>query len=509
MTPASLKWRLFLTCWILYVIHFATDFVREHYLVVSIAEDATFRLDPYEDLHVDLFWNPDSAPHKGAHHGANPGVSMLAALPYAILRPAVDLIDARVQAGRKLRPDTTISYNDPRWRRVEFYRKVRERGLDVRFGLVAAITQVFFQAPISAFSVVVLFGLLTTLGLARGVALALSILYAFGTPVFFRTAYLNQNLGLGLFAFFGFLLLWNPGARIPLKVTTRHILAGLLGGLAFLYDYSGALATGLLGLYALIRSRDDGSWAGALRNSLWYSLGALPGILALGWYQWASFGDFFHPPQHWMPPVEWVDIGYQGVGGFGWDLFRMLLIDPRFGLFVTCPLFILALGAPWLLRKGRSFLPLREALFCLLFTLAFVLFFSIVQYTKLQWVTGIRYLAAVFPFIFLPAAAVLLRLPRVLALGIALLSLIVNWAMAMVRSQGSVFDNVKHAVLEGVQLPWLTVIGKTANQYAPWLQRVSPGFILLVTAVTIYLIWKVRDPGKPINAEPSPASPGG
>ena len=506
MTPAAIKWRLFITCWIIYVIHFATDFAREHYLVVSIAEDATFRLDPYEDLHVDLFWNPDSAPHKGAHHGANPGVSMLAAIPYAILRPAVDLIDARVQAARKLRPDSAVTYNDPRPRRVEFYKKVRERGLDVRFGLVGAITQVFFQAPISAFSVVVLFGLLTGLGLSRSGALGLSILYAFGTPVFFRTAYLNQNLGLGLFAFFGFLLIWNPGARIPLKVSARYFLAGLLGGVAFLYDYSGALATGLLGFYALLRSRDSESWPRALRSTLWYALGALPGVLALGWYQWASFGDFIHPPQHWMPPVEWVDIGYQGVGGFGWDLFRMLLVDPRFGLFITCPLFILALAAPWLSRKGRSFLPLRETLFCLLFALAFVLFFSIVQYTKLQWVTGIRYLAAVFPFLFLPAAAVLLRLPRALAVGIALLSLVINWAMAMVRSQGSVFDNVKHAVLEGLQLPWLTVIGKTANQYAPWLREVSPVFIMLVTGVTIYLVWNVRDPWKAVATESPPAT---
>jgi hypothetical protein len=201
-----------------------------------------------------------------------------------------------------------------------------------------------------------------------------------------------------------------------------------------------------------------------------------------------------------MPPVEWVDIGYQGVGGFGWDLFRMLLADPRFGLFVTCPLFILALAAPWMLRKKRSFLPLREALFCLVFTLAFVLFFSIVQYTRLQWVTGIRYLAAVFPFIFLPAAAVLVRLPRAAALAVALLSLVINWSMAMVRSQGSVFDNVKHAVLEGLQLPWLTVLGKTANQYAPWLQQVSPMFVLLITSAAIYLVWWVRDPGRPLDS---------
>jgi hypothetical protein len=160
-----------------------------------------------------------------------------------------------------------------------------------------------------------------------------------------------------------------------------------------------------------------------------------------------------------------------------------------------------------MLRKKRSFLPLREAIFCLVFTLAFVLFFSIVQYTRLQWVTGIRYLAAVFPFLFLPAAAVLVRLPRAAALAVALLSLVINWSMAMVRSQGSVFDNVKHAVLEGLQLPWLTVLGKTANQYAPWLQQVSPMFVLVIAGAVVYLIWWVRDPAKPFDSE-SPLSMG-
>jgi hypothetical protein len=502
MTVRALSWRLFLTCWIIYVIHFATDFVREHYLVVSIVENHSFRLDPYADMHVDIFWNPDSAPHKGAHHGANPGVSMMAAIPYALLHPAVERIVQRDLAARKLLPDTAISYDDPRWRRVEFYKKARERGLDVRFGLVAAVTQVFFQAPISALSAVVLLGLLLSLGLSQKRALGLALLYAFGTPVFFRSGYLNQNLGLGLLAFFGFVLLWNPGNRSNLGLRTRYLFAGLLGGLAFLYDYSGALATGMLGLYALIRRRDDTTWGGAIKDSLWYALGALPGVLALGWYQWASFGDFFHPPQHWMPPVEWVNIGYQGVGRFSFELLRLLLVDPRFGLFVTTPLFLLAIAAPFL-RRGRSFLPSRETLFCLAFSLAFILFFSFVQYTRLQWVTGIRYLAAVIPFLFLPAAAVLLRLPRAVAYGIALLSLVINWSIAMVRSQGTVFENVQHVVLEGPQLPWLTVLGKTSSQYAPWLRAVSPIFILLVTGVAVYLIWTVRDPWKPLVREPA------
>jgi hypothetical protein len=272
------------------------------------------------------------------------------------------------------------------------------------------------------------------------------------------------------------------------------LLAGLLGGLAFLYDYSGALAMGLLGLYALVRQRDETTWGGAFKDSLWYGLGAVPGVLALWWYQWACFGSFIRPPQAWMPPVEWVDIGYQGVGGFGADLFRMLLVDSRFGLFVTAPLLVLAIAAPFLVRKGKSFLPPREAWFCLIISLVFIVFFSFVQYTRLQWVTGIRYLAPILPFLFLPAAAVFLRLPRAIGLGLALVSLVINWSIAMVRSQGTVFENVQRVFLEGPQLPWLTVFGKTATQYAPWLTAVSPTFILLLTAALIYLIWKVQDP---------------
>lgn len=44
-------------------------------------------------------------------------------------------------------------------------------------------------------------------------------------------------------------------------------------------------------------------------------MGTLPGILMLFQYQWASFGHPFYPPQHWMAPVQWIEVGYKGVGG--------------------------------------------------------------------------------------------------------------------------------------------------------------------------------------------------
>src|SRR2546428_8630839 len=162
MPTRGVRLRLFLTCWLVFVLHFATDFVREHYLVVSMVEDHSYRLDPYYGLHVDIFQNPPEARAPGAHHGANPGISMLAALPYFVLRPAVDWVVGRELAARRARGDTSAAYRDDRPRRVEFYRNVRRRGLDIRFGLVAAIALGLCMAPLSAGSAVLMFSLLET-----------------------------------------------------------------------------------------------------------------------------------------------------------------------------------------------------------------------------------------------------------------------------------------------------------------------------------------------------------
>ncbi len=495
MPRTAIRLRLFLTCWIVFVLHYATDFVREHYLVVSIVEDHSYALDKYYGLHVDIFKNPPEARVQGAHHGANPGISMVAAIPYALFRPAVDFVVNRELAARAARGDTTAVYRDDRPRRVEFYQKIRRMGLDVRFALVGAITMAFCMAPLSAASVVVMFNLLEAMGLVRRMALGLSLLYGFGTPVFFRTGYLNQNLGLGIFAFVAFALIWDPGRRIGWTVARRYFVAGLLGGLAFLCDYSGAILMGLLGFYSWWRASDEAGVAGGFRQSLWYLLGCIPGILLLWQYQYESFGNPFLPPQQWMAPVEWIDVGYKGVGGLSPELVRLLLVDPRYGLLITTPIAILAAAAPWLARRGRSLLPLRESWVCVGLSLAMVLFFGTVQYTQLQWVTGIRYLAAILPFVFLAAVPALLALPRAVTLGFALLSVVVSWSLAMVRSQGTVVENLKHVFVEGFQLPWLTVLSKLATQYVPWLTHgVSALPLMALCGVLVFCIWRIEDP---------------
>lgn len=493
MTAGSYRVRIFLTCWIIFALHFATDFVREHYLVISIGDNFSFQLDGYEDLHPDIFLTENH----GAHHGANPGVSMIAVLPYLISRPLIDAFHNRVLESRQASDkEITAIYDDPRPMRVEFYRQVRDRGLDIKFGLTGFVTQVFCMAPLSALSAVVIFSVFVWLGLAFRLSAWLALLYAVGTPVLFRTAFLNQNLMVGIFALFTFVLLWKPYSNSRLDMRSRYMLAGLFGGLCLLCDYSGGILMALLGVYGLVLRVEIEGLSKGFMQSLWYGAGMLIPVFLLGLYQYQSFGNPFYPPQHYMPPVEWIDIGYQGVGLPQWELLKMLWFDHRFGLFVVAPLLLLAVFVPVLQIRGTNIVPWRETLLILVIFLAVSLFFSTVQYTRLQWNTGIRYLMAIVPLMYILAGAVLIRLPQWFTYPLVVFAVSVSWSLAMFRSQPGVFETMTRVFLEGFQLPWLGTLSRMAAQYAPFLegQKVSALPFMLLAGTLIYGIWAIRSP---------------
>jgi hypothetical protein len=499
MSSRDTALRVFVSLWIIFCAHWATDFVREHFLVLSIVERHTFALDGFEDLHPDIFVHDDGH----SYHGANPGISMLGAIPYFVLAPVVDRVVERELAGRGEQSGQTAEYDDPRAARRAFYEEVRARGLDVRFGLIGLVTQVFAMAPLSALGGAVLFLLLTGAGLSRRLALGTTLLYAMGTPVLMRSAYLNQNMAVGVVGLIGFALLWNPGPWCSWSRRVRFALAGLCGGFALLCDYSGGLVLALLGVYGLLRLHDDERWPNAVRQSLWYLAGAMPMILLLWYYQWAAFGFPFYPPQHYMPAVEWSDLGYQGVAGPQLDLALMLLFDVRFGLVVNAPIVVLALAAPFL-AGPRSLLPRREALLMLAVGVAFLGLFSSVHYTRLQYITGIRYLVPVIPFLLLAAIPALLRLPRLVSYGLVLISVVINWALGMGRFQeqeGSIVETLLRVYLGGFQLPALGTLSRMSAQYLPGTTSVSASAVLVIIAVVLVAVWTVRNPWSPLIVE--------
>ncbi|MFQ5771595.1 MAG: hypothetical protein ACE5HX_13740 [bacterium] len=510
----AIKIRLFLTCWLVFVLHFATDFVREHYLVLSIVDDFSFRLDKYVGLHNDIF----ETPNHGAHHGANPGASMIAAIPYIFFKPIVDGVVNYTKKVSLPEQKDTATYKDHRPARVRFYKKVREQGLDVKFGLVGFVTMAFCMSPLSALSVVVMYQVLGHLGLSNRLSLWMSLLYAFGTPIFFRTGYLNQNLMVGVFGFFAFILLWQlredsrPACVAHVaagrwKIWQRFGAAGFLGGLALLCDYSGVIVLFMLGGYGLLRRMDSVSFRHALKDSLWYIVGAIGPIILLLFYQWRSFGHPFYPGQHYMPSIQVIDIGYRGFGWPSGELLWMLLFDPRFGLFIASPILLLAFFAPILTRFRKNIVPMREMLFVLIFFMTFLLFFGGVQYTKLQWVTGIRYLVPVIPFIFLLTVAGLIRMPRIVAYVFAILAFAQSWSMSMVRSVGvpgeGVMNSITKVFLEGFQLPWLNTLYKMTSQYFPFLEGrgLSPLPLFVLWGFIIYGIWRIKSPWAKLRKE--------
>lgn len=485
-----MRWRLFVSFWLVLTLHFATNIVREHYPAMSLADHGTPRVDEYLGLHPDLFEGPDGR----GYINNNPGVSFLAALPLVAFRPALDWAKAYGQRQRE-RGGTEVSaiYDDHRPNRLLFYRQVRERGLDFKFGLVAFLCTAFLMSPLTALAGVVMFDTLRERGIGLSRASLFSVLFVFGTPLFFRNAFLNHNHVLGLFVFFAFVLLWR---KDPLPGPKRFALAGLLGGYGVLLDYSGVVPLLFLTVFALLealRQSSDDPGGVKRRQGLErlgaFCLGAAVPILVLLLYQWWAFGSPMRLAQTIMPPTQYSMAGESGFTLPQLDLAVQNLIDPTFGIFAFGPLLLLAIPGVFVALR-RGWFSGAEIVLIVGFLAVFLAFCSANQYARMQFNTGFRYLAPAVPLLFLLAAPLLERLPRLLLHAIVVLAIAHAWALAMVRE--SVPVSLLRVFVGGFELPWLTVIGKMATQYVPFLstERPSPLPLFLLAAALLFALWK-------------------
>ncbi len=499
-TVRGIEVRLFLTLWLVFLLHVSPFVVRELYLTLALVEDHSVRVDKYADLHPDLI----TIPGRGAYLGNNPGASILAAVPYALAYPAIKRI-APVRpapAEEKLGAE----YKEQRVMRLAFYKKVRQRGLDIRLALAALFTAGFFMAPLTALSGAVMFRLIRHLGYRVQTSLALALVFGLGTPMFFRTATLSLNLLVTILGLFAFTLLWWPSGARPEHKHLRHLAAGLLAGWSVVTDYTGVVTLVMLGVFTLALELEKKSFAGAVKGSLWFVAGAIgPGLFLLGW-QWVCFGNPWLPAQFYLP--KQVVTGYQSEHGFGWPLKEAmwgLFFHPLYGLLVFAPIFALALYHPALARRGASRVPKRVALFAWAFFAALWLFSSCIHYTvRHQWQDGVRYIVPAVPFLFLLVAEVLAQAPRALAALVALAAVAETWCLSMVRE--SPLDSMVKVLLRGFELPWLTTLEKTATQYYPPLaDGTSPAGLLLVAGVVIWGIWRLPEPAKPLEPPEQPA----
>ena len=332
MSAKGIQVRLFLTCWLIYALHFSVFVTRETYLMMSIAERGTARLDEYAGLHSDLA----EVPGRGVYLLNNPGVSLAAAPLYWMSLPVMN----RIAPIRPVKPgeQVVVETKEQRTLRIKFLRLARERGLDVRLAAAAGFAAVFFMAPLAALCVVLMWRVLAHMGFTEKVRMWLTLLFAFGTPIFFRAATLSLNLLVAILGFAAFVLLWWPAGTRPEREKWRLIAAGFLCGYAVLTDYSGAVTAAIFGLYAFaLQWQKRGVWPG-FKFSMWYLVGAAAPVIYLLYWQWACYGNPWLPGQFYLPKELLVGL-YENSVGVGapkpiifWDLlFRRYFLNTSVG----------------------------------------------------------------------------------------------------------------------------------------------------------------------------------
>lgn len=493
----STAWRIFVTVWLVYGLHFASNVVRETYLAVSLGDSLSLRVDPYEGLHPDLF----RIEGRGVFINNNPGASMLGAVPYALARPAIAIL-FRLRP-ELARPKQGGEYDDPRPNRRAFFEEARARGLDVKLGLAAASLQVGLMAPLGAASAVLVY--LFLCGRLRDPRAAkwLALLYAFATPMFFRSAFLNQNAIVATATLCAFVMLAEAGPPLGARLSpnARRALAGALAGFAVLCDYSAAplaLALGIWvgwqGLEGAGPEREGGEEAatargpgGALRALASFGVGAAGPIALLLGYQWIAFGHPLFPAQRYMPDTPLSVRGWNGITPPSLELLVGNLFDPRYGLFAFCPMLVAAFAAPFVRRPDG---PTRSEL-GLVFgaTLGLYLFASSIQFAALQFNTGVRYLVPAVPLLFLALVPVLRAVSFRGRFVLIVPTLVVSWCVSMARED--VPTSLAQVLLGGFRLPWLTVLEKTSSAYAPFLEgRATPLPLFLFIGVVLWAVWR-------------------
>jgi pimeloyl-ACP methyl ester carboxylesterase len=429
---------VFLLCWLGYTLHWAPFLVREHFPAVSLAVRQSLDVAPYSGWIEDIFTGPKG----GAYINNNPGASIAGAAPLVLASPLMDRAASWNKAHKHWRGVKRELESPP-------FRKAVDSGQELYMALVTLVTAAGLMAPVSALAAAALGASLARGGVPVRMAAGVALVYAFGTPVFFRTSYLNHNLLVCQLGLIAFLLLWE-GRREP-PAARRALAAGLLAGFAVLCDMTGLVTAAALAVYAWLRAK-DGDGRRRLRPAFLFVLAVLPGILGLLAYQQICFGNPFLPVQQHMPATAPTVRGYRG---FDWPSPALMwanFFHPQFGLYVYCPLLAAALAAPFL-RRAPYRLPRRETWLILTFFAAMVLFCAANHYSWLQPNTGFRYLVTAVPGLLVLSLQALSALPRWVLGAAAAMSIAENWAIAMTWAPPG--EALARVARGGAELPWM------------------------------------------------------
>jgi len=479
-------WRLFFSVWLVYSVFATTNVVRETYLAISLGERFSVRVDKYRGLHNDLF----EMPGRGWYINNNPGTSFVAAIPYALLvRPVIAL--ATRMRPEIVAPKPPATYDDPRPNRTWFMNEARARGLDIVLPLAALGTAVTLVAPLGALAALLMFMFLRERLSDERQALSLALVFAFATPMLFRSAFLNQNLLLAHLVLIAWLLKVGLNPRppeVPPEAGTLFAIGAVLG-FGLVVDYSAIPFLLAFGFWMLADGWRRGGFGVGIRYAALYTAGAMTCFAILFGYQWIAFGHPLWPAQRYMPPTEFSVRGWLGFTAPTAELLWGNLFDPRYGLFAFCPLLLAAFAAPFVRRRTHTWsMSAAELSWIGAAFVGLLLFSSATQFANLQWNTGVRYMVPIVPLLFLASVPVLVAMPRLARGTLVGLTLILSFAVSMTRED--VPTALQLVLSDGPTLPILLVLDRVSSGYSFQLPSGSFWLIALTIVAILSLTWR-------------------
>ncbi len=201
------------------------------------------------------------------------------------------------------------------------------------------------------------------------------------------------------------------------------LATGALTGLTFLNEYQTAFALLLMLSLLLFRLRDT-------RKALWIIAGGLPFAALFFAYNTMLFGTPFSLGYGHLENKAFSEIHHHGLYGItlpSWEAFVALLFSPRIGFILLSPFLLFAFGMLYR-RKGE---PRPDRLMIEMLAVAAVHFLVIASFGFYGggWAFGSRHLAAIVPFLAIPAALFVYErksvLPHLAYLSLTLFSVII------------------------------------------------------------------------------------
>jgi hypothetical protein len=247
-------------------------------------------------------------------------------------------------------------------------------------------------------------------------------------------------------AFSAFILLDEAGdATAGAPRWPRALLAGLLAGLAVMFEYQAALVAIALAVYVVVRHRHRPVSVAS------FFAGAVPPAVALAVYHTVLFG------RPWRFPFGNVEnpafartahaAGFHGLSLPQLSAFPSFLFAPSYGLFAFSPVLLLGVAGVIAMFAGGRRAERRDAALVTAICLLMFTFLAGMSNWRAGWCVGPRYIATVAPFLLLPLLKLWPRArgrwwPTAIAVGLIVPSVLLNLVSgALYPHYPEAFDN--------------------------------------------------------------------